>query len=168
MLLPPRTSGEKRKARQPKQGRHAKKVGKYEASEPLEQVEPHKQLNYEELPEPSRLDGVTNRARSGILGQDQEYKPYNQQDQSYKSHNQRDSFNTSNLSKNPFTPLNRNDAMTPPHALTTSSLSEITQNEQKQREQSIDNLPFAMLSKSKPIQPDEPVYVVNLIEKRNT
>ena len=172
MLLPPRTSGTKRQARQPKQGRHAKKVGKYDASEPLEQLESHKQLNNEEFPEPGRFNGVANRAQNGILGQDESYKPHNQQDpykphnqqDPYIPHNQRDSFNSFNQTKNPFTPLNRNDAMIPPRALADSALPEKTQNEQRQREKSIDSFPFAMLTRSQPTQPDEPVYVVNIIE----
>ena len=184
VLLPPRTSGTKRQARQPKQGRHAKKVGKYDASEPLEQLESHKQLNNEEFPEPGRFNGVANRAQNGILGQSESYKPHNQQDpykphnqqdpykphsqqDPYKPHNQRDSFNSFNQTKNPFTPLNRNDAMIPPRALAASALPEKTQNEQRQREKSIDSFPFAMLTKSQPTQPDEPVYVVNIIEQHN-
>lgn len=172
MLLPPRTSGTKRQARQPKQGRHAKKVGKYDASEPLEQLESHKQLNNEEFPEPGRFNGVANRAQNGILGQDESYKPHNQQDPTKphnqqdptKPHNQRDSINCFSQTKNPFTPLNRNDAMIPPRALADSALPEKTQNEQRQREKSIDSFPFAMLTRSQPTQPDEPVYVVNIIE----
>lgn len=163
MLLPPRTSGTKRQARQPKQGRHAKKVGKYDASEPLEQLESHKQLNNEEFPEPGRFNGVANRAQNGILGQDESYKPHNQQDPT-KPHNQRDSINCFSQTKNPFTPLNRNDAMIPPRALADSARPEKTQNEQRQREKSIDSFPFAMLTRSQPTQPDEPVYVVNIIE----
>lgn len=109
----------------------------------------------------------SNQRKAYIPGNQHEaYIPGNQRE-AYIPGNQRDSFNTFTQSKNPFTPFNQNGTMTPSRAFMDSSQTEKAQDKQKEREHTIDNLPFAMLTKSKPSKPDEPVYVVILIAKRN-
>lgn len=153
VLLPPRVPGTKKLPRQSRQGKHAKKIKKGDLSEPLEQIEPFTQSKYDDFLQPHPSNEIPN-------------ETFNQPN-SYKTFNQPNSYKTVNHSKHSFEPSYQNDQRNTSLENMESSPTLKPQDIQKQIDQPVRKSPFEMLTKSKLDQPEEPIYVVNLIEMIN-